>query len=147
MVFSMPRRFSTPMACSVANSDGQRSMPLRCPWVMLADTKPPLRPDAALRDPPTFQQDHVEFLAAAAWPGQRSTIPTAGADHDKVRRWSRRRAAVRSGGPGGSNQNGSWRAPAIACRARSLAVWANGTRPLAAQIPDLRTATITTPVR
>ena len=45
--FSMPSRFSRPSRSRVASSSGNRSRPLRSPWVRLAAQNPPLRPDAA----------------------------------------------------------------------------------------------------
>ena len=107
---SMPSRFSRPSRSRVASSSGNRSRPLRSPWVRLAEQNPPLRPDAA--QPTVARLEQHDVPAGVALLGQQRG-PEAGvaaADDGEVGRRRRRRA------------RGTGRAPArpasTACGAR-----------------------------
>ncbi len=67
---SMPSRFSRPSLSSVASSAGNRSRPLRSPWVRLAEQNPPLRPDAA-------QPTSRDSSSTTSRPGSRSLASSA----------------------------------------------------------------------
>ena len=106
-VSSIASRFSRPRRSRVAISSGNRSRPLRRPWVRLAEQKPPLRPDAAHPAVRPSSDHHVAGRDRRPSPAARST---ARCTRRRPPRGPRRRRPASAGavsGAGPSSQNGT----------------------------------------
>ena len=146
MVAAIASRFSRPRRVRTSSSSGQRCSPFSKPWVIDAEQKPPLRPDAAhpMREPSrsSTSRDGSASLASRAVHRPEKPPPTTSRSVRAVPE----KGSSASGRRGSSSQNDSGEASATAAYDEGRGVRANGTTLTAPVLaapgpPDATTAT------